>query len=412
MPARRLPARPDLSQLKHQAKDLLRAFRNGDASAIADFREFHPERVDAGSAKLADAQLVIARSYHASSWPGLVAVCEILEAIRRGDVDAIRELTLANPELARDYAAAPDTGWAAAMTPAANEGLRRIITTLRERGARDVDALNAKPELRPWLDTLRFLGRLGARFPKDAVGGAVESLAASNLAFMVEIGTSLEDERGDWRSRLALSLETYARHPEGKHRILETMATQGIPLPDTPTMAVHRGRLDLLSQCLRRDPSLLQRTFTHQEIFPPELGCHADESLALVGAPLGGATLLHMAAEYEELDIVRWLLDQGMDVDVRARVEVDGFGGQTALFNCVVTYNAGRRDDSVARLLLDRGANPNVRAAIRKRLPFAKDKSVHEYRGVTPLGWGRRFHDQSYVSQPAMHLIAQRGGIE
>jgi hypothetical protein len=56
MPARRFPARPNLHQLKHQAMDLLHAFRDGDPSAIADFREYHPERIDATGAKLADAQ--------------------------------------------------------------------------------------------------------------------------------------------------------------------------------------------------------------------------------------------------------------------------------------------------------------------------------------------------------------------
>jgi len=245
-----------------------------------------------------------------------------------------------------------------------------------------------------------LLGQLGARFPHDAIGGAVESLAGSNFAFMVEIGTGIDDEQGDWRSRVALALETSARHPSGKHQILETMAERGVPLPDTPPMAVHRGRLDLLEKCLRRDPLLLERTFTHQEIFPPELGCHADEALALVGAQLGGATLLHMAADYDELDVVRWLLDQGMNADACAVVDSDGFGGHTALFNCVVTYNAGRRDDRVARLLLDRGADANARASVRKGLAFAKDASVHEYRDVTPLGWADNFTIRATCQRP------------
>ena len=55
-----LPARPDLKQLKHQAKDLLRALRHGDAFAVADFAENHPERVDATTARLADAQRSVA----------------------------------------------------------------------------------------------------------------------------------------------------------------------------------------------------------------------------------------------------------------------------------------------------------------------------------------------------------------
>ena len=40
MPNRSLPVRPDLEQLKHQAKDLLRAIHAGDPAAIADFASF------------------------------------------------------------------------------------------------------------------------------------------------------------------------------------------------------------------------------------------------------------------------------------------------------------------------------------------------------------------------------------
>lgn len=408
MSTRHFATRPDLQQLKHQAKDLLRAFRDNAPEAVAEFGEYHPEHISAESAKLADAQLVLARSYGISSWPRLAAMCEVIQAIQDDDVASIRRASALNDEMTEAFAAAPDTAWALAVTQAANDSLRRIVNRVRQQGKRDINAT----EVRPWVEALRILGRLGARFPKDGIAGAVESLASSNFAFMVEIGTDIADERGDWRPRVALALETYARNPAGKHAILETMAATGIPLPDTPTMAVHRGRVDLLEQWLQRDPTILQRTFSHQEIFPRELGCHADESLALVGAPLGGATLLHMAADYEELEVVRWLLDEGMDSNARADVAPDGFGGQTALFNCVVTYHAGGRDDRVARLLLDNGAEPNVRASMKMRLPFAKDSSTHEYRDVTPYGWGRRFHDQDYVSQTNMRLIAARGGIE
>ena len=63
MPVRRLPVRPDLEQLHRQAKELLRAIHAGDANAIAELREHHPESIDPAAAKLADAQLVLARSY-------------------------------------------------------------------------------------------------------------------------------------------------------------------------------------------------------------------------------------------------------------------------------------------------------------------------------------------------------------
>jgi hypothetical protein len=223
---------------------------------------------------------------------------------------------------------------------------------------------------------------------------------------MVELGAEVRNRL----SLVALALETYARDPSGKHRILDIMAERGVPLPDTPPMSVHRGRLDLLERHLQRDPSMLSRTFTHEEIYPPALACHDDHDLALVGVPLEGATLLHMATDYEELEIAEWLLARGMAVDARARVDASGFGGHTPLFHCVVSYNTGRRDERLTQLLLDRGADPNARASIRKRLPFARDTSVHEYRDVTPVGWGRQLHDQSYVVHDSVRLIADRGG--
>jgi len=106
-----------------------------------------------------------------------------------------------------------------------------------------------------------------------------------------------------------------------------------------------------------------------QEIFPPELGCHADESLGLVGTPLVGATLLHMCVDYDEIEIARWLLDRGLPVDARADVDAGGFGGHTALFGCVVSMphtNGRQKEAAFARLPLDRGADPNARASSQR----------------------------------------------
>src|SRR5207247_10461503 len=96
-----------------------------------------------------------------------------------------------------------------------------------------------------------------------------------------------------------VGLEPAGRSPGKKHAILARYVQHGLELPDTPAMALHRGRIDLLEQHLRRDPGLLRRTFAHAEIYPPALGCH-DEVLATHGTPLGGATLLHMSVDYDE----------------------------------------------------------------------------------------------------------------
>lgn len=63
MTVRRLPVRPDLQQLRRQARELLRAIHAGDARAVAELRERHPARVDSTTARLADARRTLARSY-------------------------------------------------------------------------------------------------------------------------------------------------------------------------------------------------------------------------------------------------------------------------------------------------------------------------------------------------------------
>jgi hypothetical protein len=254
---------------------------------------------------------------------------------------------------------------------------------------------------------------MGARPVDGSVMGPCETLSGSGLALLLELGAPLCDGDGQPLAPVAMVLETYARNPDGKHQCLELLAARGVDLPDTAPMAVHRGRLDLLEGHLSRDPTLLGRTFSHEDIYPPALGCHSDPSLALHGTPLAGTSLLHLCVDTDEIEIARWLLEHGAEANAKADVDADAFGGHTPLFGCVVSqpHRVGRRrDDAFARLLLDHGADPNARASLRKRLRFVADESLHEYRDVTPLAWGQRFHDQDWVSEPVMRLVAERGG--
>jgi hypothetical protein len=236
-------------------------------------------------------------------------------------------------------------------------------------------------------------------------------LSPSGLAFQLELGARLCDEHGDERAPLGMILETYCRNSEGKRDCLELLASRGVALPDTAPMAIHRSRLDLLEPLIARDPGLLNATFAHDDIFPRSLGCHEDWTLALGGTPVSGGTLLHLCVDYNEIEIARWLIARGAGVNVKAGFHVEGFGGHTTLFNCVVSQpEEVRTSDTFARLLLDHGADPNVRASIRKRLIGVDDETAHDYHDVTPLSWGERFHDQRFVSRSAMQVIAEHGG--
>ena len=418
--SRHLPVRPDLTQLRHQAKDLLRALRQGDPAAVAELRAHHPEPIDPARAKLADAQLALARSYDAPSWARLVQACELVDAIWRDDLDAVRTLVTRNPRLVHESALVRESNWGPPLSYAANLGRDEIIRLLHSLGAMDLEKALDRAALQGQVETARMLHAMAGspRPPADALDGPAYTLSATGTAVVFELGATVYDANGKCIAPMAMLLETDSRKPAAKHEILEMYVRHGLVLPDTPTMALHRGRIDLLEEHLRRDPHLLRRTFAHEEIYPPELGCH-DEVLATHGTPLAGATLLHMCVDYDEMDIARWLLARGMDVDARAAVDADGFGGHTALFATVVSQpnywvSLLRRPDEApfTRLLLDHGADPNVRASLRKQLHpgFGGEETPHEYRDVTPLSWGERFHRPEFVSKTALRLVAERGG--
>jgi hypothetical protein len=419
MPHRSLPVRPDLDQLKHQAKDLLRAIRRRDSAALADLASYHPDAIDPATAKLADAQLVLARSYGAPSWPRLAHACELIDAIWRDDVDSVRQLVTKHPRLLHeDAVVGRRSNWGPPLTYAANLGRDRIITMLHALGATDLESALDRAALQSRIETARMLhAMMGApRPPADSLEGPAYTLSASGTALMFELGAKVHDANGTSIAPVRVVLETDSRKPAAKHAILEMYVQHGLELPDTPPMALHRGRIDLLEHHLRRDPELLRRTFRHEEIYPPEVGC-GDEVLATHGTPLAGATLLHMCVDYDEMEIARWLLDRGMDVDARAAVDSDGFGGHTALFATVVsqpnfwTNRSGSQVAPFTQLLLDHGADPNARASLRKQLhPGYGEDTLHEYRDVTPLSWGERFHNKLFVSESAMRLIAERLG--
>jgi hypothetical protein len=396
-PTRDLPVRPNLEQLKLEAENL----RN----------EQHLE--------LADAQETVARSYGAPNWSRLVQSCELIDAIWLDDPDTVRKLIDQNPNLLVENAGIRNKNWGPPMTYAANLGRDNIIRMLYDVGARDLKTAMDRAVLQSKIATARMLHEMmGSPLPPDgALGGAAYTLSATGTQLILELGGKPVDENGERLAPVDIVLETDSRNPAAKHRILELYVQHGLTLPDTPVMALHRGRLDLLEEHLHRDPELLRRTFTHEEIYPPDLGCH-DEVLATQGTPLKGTTLLHLCADYNEIEIARWLLEQGMDPNVRAAVDTDGFGGHTALFGTVVSQpnfwmnygNRGPFEAPFTQLLLDHGADPHIRASLRKKLhegygPKYDVENTYEYRNVTALEWGRQFHAKVFVSEPAMKLI-------
>ncbi|HLK55248.1 MAG TPA: hypothetical protein VKU00_01710 [Chthonomonadaceae bacterium] len=407
-----LPASPNLRHLKDQARDLLRA------------RE---------AQTLSEAQFKIAQHYGYASWPRLKAhveslgvVGELKAAIDANDLALVKRLMTRYPDLHRaplGYGKNGPLTWVAeCRVPRVppNETRLEMARWMIENGS-DVHQGGDGPLMRAALDDMRIpMMELLVRYGADVNAlwkgsypillAPCEALAPQALQWLLTHGAD-PTRHPEYGSVLAMLVGTYARQPEGKHACLEVCAQNGLALPDTPAMALHRGRIDLLEAHLARDPALLSHRFTEAEIFPPELGMKPGDGMHYT--PVAGGTLLHLAMEYDEMEIAAWLIEQGADVNARAAVDAEGYGGHTPLFHTVLEL--GRRGDARARLLLQAGADPNARATFRKQLRDMDDpekEQMRVFQNVTPIGYARQFQEPAWVSQPALAAIAAAGGGE
>jgi uncharacterized protein len=151
-----LPARPDLDQLRHQARELYRAALAGDADALRRVRRV------SGNVGLSAAQLAIAREYGFASWPQLKAEVERRRAQAVTDVGE-------NEGLAREDQADEKPATVAEPGPAAVPPLKSwkemrewAASLLLTRTGQDVTVWNRRvaaaglgdeQALRAWLDS-------------------------------------------------------------------------------------------------------------------------------------------------------------------------------------------------------------------------------------------------------------------
>jgi hypothetical protein len=345
----------------------------------------------------------------------------LAEAIWHDDPETVRTLITANPALIHEHVLIrTDSGWGPPMTYAANLGRDQIIRLLHSHGARDLESAAGRAALQGMIRTLNMIYDMAGRpsLEKLTLAGPAYTLSVEGTAALLALGARVVGPAGIDHNTMEHLLGTDSRKPAAKHRILEMYVEHGFEPPDTPVMALHRGRIDLLDTHLARDPDLLTRTFTIAEVFPLAPACARDPYTAQ-GTPVHGTTLLHISAYFDELEIAEWLLDRGMDPDARAASDAEGFGGYTALFSTVVSqrnfwvnYGKGQPDEArFTRLLLDRGANPNIRVSLRARLEEGHGGGpLREYRDVTPLGWGEQYHAGIFVSPESLRLIEARGG--
>lgn len=384
---RALPDRPNLRHLKDQAKDLLKA---GKARSISD------------------AQLGIAREYGFPSWPRLKAHVDSLEeagqlkdAIDHNNLPLVQSIMLRNPALHKaplGYAKDGTLTWVAeCRVPHAPPDQTRLAMAkwMIEAGS-DVHQGGDAPLMRAALDSERIpmmelLVDHGADVNAAWHGNypilfaACETLNPKTLHWLLERGADPNcGTEASWKARglphpgtaLDYLLGTYVRDPELLGRCIEVLLRAGgRSKHESPAvLAVIRGRMAELAELLDASPALIDQRFPGLDF-----GTTAARMLTL-----RGTTLLHVAAEFQNLEAARLLLDRGADVNAAAMLDETGVGGQTPIFHA-----ATQREDAglpLVRLLVERGAD----LAIRARLP-GHYEAPGEVVECTPLDYALLF---------------------
>lgn len=403
---RPLPDRPNLRHLKDQARDLVKA---GTAASISS------------------AQFQIARLYGFASWPKLKAHVDSLEereeigqlglAIDTNDLERVQQLMTRNPALHRAPLGYGNDGpltWVAeCRVPWEPPSPTRLAmaTWMIEHGS-DVHQGGDGPLMRAALnaDRIAMMDLLVAHgadvnaewhgdFP--IIFAPCEAVNPESLAWLLAHGArpNCDNARGRGTA-LDYVIGTYGRSPQRLSACIDLLLDAGgtTRYGAPGVLEVLRRQPDRLAHLLEADPDLLHRRF-------PELDCGSTGGRRLL---LQGATLLHVAAEFGDLDEARLLLDRGADVDARATVDAAGVGGQTAIFHAVTQF--GDAGFPMTQLLVERGADLSIRVT----LPGDYERP-DELVECTPLGYALRFNESSRVDRVgsigSIALLRERGAI-
>jgi hypothetical protein len=343
-------------------------------------------------------------------------------AIDADDLEEVKRLMTRHPDLHNAPLGAsmpPPLAWVAYCGAQPSENRLAMAKWMIENGS-DIHQRGEGPLIRALNDTTFHMADLLVTHGADVnalydgaypiIMSTLELFEPKALKWLLDHGADLH-KAAEYCCPVGMLTCIYMRRPKDKDACLEIVDAAGFPLPDTPVMALHRSRLDLLQEHLDRDPSLLGRQFKYNEVFVNHDGTTGD---AYPATPVTGGTLLHLALEFDDIEVARWLIERGADVNARAAIVVGDSEGHTPLFHTVVNLASGMGldDDSKARLLLDHGADPNARATFWQKDQTHGNIPNEAPHSITPVGYARRYSDRRCVNGRALSAIIERGGKE
>jgi hypothetical protein len=125
----------------------------------------------------------------------------------------------------------------------------------------------------------------------------------------------------------------YTRTDRFKHCV-RAFIDAGLEFEDRGLLFVLSDQSESLEEELNRNPRLVSRKYT----------------LRCAYTPLYEATLLHICAEFNHLSCAEVLVQHGADINAKAGVDTDGFGGQTPVFH-TVNQNSNHSEEVLNYLL-------------------------------------------------------------
>jgi len=353
-------------------QDVMRAAQSGDLDALRAGLDAHPEWIDAlggGFQKATALHLAVLRNQHAATrlliergadlnrrdFPDNAAPLHFAAA--HGDLETIRLLVEAGADIdgKGDDHGVGVLGWATCFGDVRQE----VATYLLAHGAKldlwTAIALDRADELRAMVAKDRSL--LTARMTRNhhrctPLHHAVRKNRLRIVQLLLELGA--DPNARDATGATALTTASGVGADPG---IVAALLGAGL-MPDLLTV-VNMARYGEAETMLRDDPS--------------RIGPDGTDTIAL-----------HVAVSKQNLATIRWLLAHGIDVNAkRSMWDIN----HTALH---MTVESGVIE--IARLLLDAGADPNVR-----------DDRHH----ATALGWAEFF-----CRDEMAEMIREKGGVQ
>jgi ankyrin repeat protein len=411
-PASRLPARASLEQLRKQAKNLLRDYRAGDADAVRRSRAVIPRLGDVPrELALADAQFVLAREYGFQSWAALVHHVQRLDpssavpphrppirpvelrpgkvitladggsaqadtvwsmylAAHAGDLDHVKALVARTPGLARhEYNYTPPIHFAV------REGHAQLVRFLLERGGVD-------PSYRsyPFQDTLLTIAEdrehsavsavlrehLARRFVlRDGVAAILDAAQKGDLA-AVEQELSRDPSLARGSNEIGMT-PLHAAANNGHLAVVRALLGAGAPVDAVMgdgyrpihNALVPRGRVRPAAEASR---AVAETLIAHGAEYTIVVALLAGDRRFAIDALARDPSLanfedtchrrpISVAADRDDLEMVRLLLKRGADPNLPEEGAPRGHALWTAVY-----YK--RRE--MARVLVEHGADPNA----------------------------------------------------